>query len=89
VRDHGAGRVRVALALAGAALCLVPGIVAALPAQAALARSSSAAGTAAIRGVVLLGVAHAPVPGATVTLHGAGSRAGPTGRTRSPPSTPA
>ena len=77
MRDHGAGRVRVALALAGAALCLVPGIVAALPAQAAVVRSGSAAGTAAIRGVVLLGVAHKPVPGATVTLHGAGSTSDP------------
>jgi hypothetical protein len=77
VQVHGAGRVRVALALAGAALCLVPAIVAAAPAQAAVAHRSAAAGTAAIRGVVLLGVAHTPVPGATVTLHGAGSTSDP------------
>ena len=77
MRDHGAGRARVALALAGAALFLVPGIIAALPAQAAVVRSGSAAGTAAIRGLVLLGVAHTPVPGAAVTLHGAGSTSDP------------
>ena len=79
MRAHGAGRVRVALALAGAALCLAPGLVVASPAQAAATavRAGAATGTAAIRGVVLLGVAHVPVAGAAVTLHGAGASSDP------------
>ena len=82
MRVHGAGRVtRVALALTGVAFCLAnASVLQALPAYATTshAGAASSAGTATIRGVVLLAVAHTPVPRLTVTLHGASaSTAGP------------
>jgi hypothetical protein len=84
VQVQGVGRVRVFLSLAGAALCLGPLVLgpsasASTTSSTATAnvRAGTATGTAAIRGVVLLGVAHTPVAGARVTLHGAGTESDP------------